>query len=210
MTARSNEDPDFKGKRILVIEDDETFRELRLVGHLVAAGAEEQDIEQKNCVETALTELKEAADKYDLIFIDVMLPQTELDVELINDLNADLVALRQVIGREGQIDKSNHSAVDELQRAYERRPLILAQVRSLIGERSGLDMLIEWRKKCDHSREYPPFLFLTCVGSESAIEEGMGTISGHGEWLVKPVTVDDLLLASARLIAKGKKCLWTT
>jgi DNA-binding response OmpR family regulator len=199
----------FCGKKLLLVEDDRTFREGRLVKHYCDAGVREKDIAWKNCAEEALEELLKSCATYDLIVIDIMLPQTKEDVKMIEEINADLRRLRDITRKEGQVDKNDKEAISALHAAYERRPVLLSLIQSLISDREGLEVLKKWKAACNRSEHYPPFLFMTCVGNQAVIDEGMSLVEGHGEWMVKPVTVEDLLHTSARLIEEGKRCLWT-
>jgi CheY-like chemotaxis protein len=198
MAGQDHSSRRLQGRHILVIEDEQILVK-RLQVALQDAGAE---VTVKRCREEALTALRAQDRKYDLIVLDVKLPESAADVEAIDSLDKDLDEVRNTLRGEADLKDGEEESRAKLEKAYDQRSMLLAQRNALIQQRSGFELLEEWLKDFgEHWQEgIPPILFLTAVGEREAEEEGKRLVGSRSKYLVKPVSLSSLLSSAIELI----------
>lgn len=185
------------GRRVLIVEDDEGLTE-RLGKEFKRFGADEVAI--RFTVEGGLKELKEKGSEYDLIVVDVMLPETQEDFMQIQGLTGQLKKYQKILKQEDTAHPGDQQYQKDLAKARERWRPLNKVITSLIRKEGGIEMVSEWLGALqDASR--PPILYLTALGGMEHRMHGIGVTDGKDvEWLVKPVTVDTLMHTAGGLI----------
>lgn len=189
-----------EGKAVLIIEDDVGLskrlkQEFNLYGGVV-------DI--RHYIDSGIEELRRNGLHYNLVIIDVMLPQTESEFNQIQECRKEVENYDQVLIREDEVDPTNEKFKKELEDARRKREFLLKQMSSLINNHGGIEMIQNWiigglAEGERHNR--PAILYLTAVGNEESCNEGRKAAEDKNvEWLVKPVTSHKLMNTAAELL----------
>jgi len=191
-------------RRVLIIEDDESLSK-RLVNEFKRYRAE---VLVKYYVDSGLEELKKNGSNYQLIVVDVMLPQTKEEFQQIQRCRKEVDECVKILMQEDEAPPDDDEFGKRLEKAREQRKSLLNKIASLIRKLGGIEMVKDWlnwltknQDDEDEKIERPPILYLTAVGNEDAIDEGKKAAEDKDvEWLVKPVTGLRLLHAAGELI----------
>jgi DNA-binding response OmpR family regulator len=199
--AKNETEKTLEGKIILVIEDDKLLK-TGLQEAFEGQGCSK--IVLKECIENAFKEISKQGKDYDLIMLDIMLPETEKQLNRLRELEQELDEVRGVLRQEDEMDPDNNSLRDEIEKAYNKRATILREKDTLVNRRGGIELLEKLNDKGLLGNQLP-ILVLTAVGNKEDVYDGMKLLSESGDWLVKPVNVQTLINKAQELINKKKE-----
>lgn len=190
---------ELRGARILVVEDDENVAE-RLVTWFTRYGASEVVV--RYAVDAGLEELKSKGEDYDLIVVDVMLPETEKAYKEIQVYRMKLKECLKILKQEEETDLRDKEFRESVDKARENRQYLLRRITFLIKKTGGIEMVRRWVRGSKR-KSSPPIIYLTALGSSDEINHGIAAAEQENvEWLIKPVTVKTLMDTAAELIDK--------
>ena len=203
------------GKTILVIEDDD-----ELAFRLVHA-FRKQKVEQVvtvGSVESGLKELTSHWHRFDLVIVDIMLPDTEKTYSEIRKYRDELKECRKTFMDAATETRWELDESPKVEEARDTRKHLLAIIADMIRMDAGISMIEAWRREMlahtapgtphsgthgatdASSKSDVPVFFLTAIGDKESKRRGLSLVE-RGKWLVKPVTSEVVLSVSAELIA---------
>jgi len=185
------------GCRLLIAEDDLSLAK-RLADCFRNHGAEE--VHTAGCINEVIRELSDVSVEYDLLILDMVLPETEAERTQYEMLNVELSSIREMLQSH---ERDSGNIQDERAPDGElllRRSDALAEMQSLLNREGGFLVLERWGRNASSGAMLPPVLFLTAVGKPEAVDKGRELTAGRCEWLLKPVPVDTLVRIAGALI----------
>ena len=165
-------------------------------------------VELRECVSGkergGLSALLDADQPFDLVVVDIMLPDNEASLLNRRRLQRTYDALT------ADFQNLQHDPERETHESGLRGRLeeVLKQARSTINYRGGLSMLKEFQREKEKKNEKaqtPALLFLTAIGDRSAREEAeqiAAELGAQFEYLVKPQSVGKLRETVRRLLER--------
>ena len=185
-----------KGKRILVVEDDATLA--KRIAELFKDFTCE-DAVVLHSMDAAKTAVQENNAPFHLVVMDVMLPANERNYKAICEHEKKLDELTQRIM---QINSAPATSEEnfELTEARQRRAQVLSAIQKLIVKNGGIQLVNIWRTNGPENLRLVPILFLTAIGNEKDVADGLKAAGGIGSWLVKPVASEEIIERSIRLL----------
>jgi DNA-binding response OmpR family regulator len=186
-----------RGKRILIIEDDD-FLARKLAELLKQFTLEETII--AHSVEAAKNLLEGKTVDFDLAVVDVMLPDTEQDYKEIQEFREKMEQLAYEIKKIEQA--SDHSGARErLSQARYQRSLFHERIFDRVKEEGGIELVQTWvENRSKTTNKLFPVLFLSALGNQNVISK-VERIEGLLEkWIVKPVEEGVLLTECSNLL----------
>lgn len=180
-----NENIKFNGISILIVDDDITLT-TKLKNELYQYNINK--CTEIRSMEKANSELSEHGHEYELVILDIMLPETEKDYENIVNKNDELKIYREtLLHAEETITDLKPEDDKKLALARERRPIILQEIQDLIEMKGGLKILKEWFNEYPDVPK-PPIIIFSAFGDKELQDEAMHIAKWKNiEWLVKPV-----------------------
>lgn len=188
-----------EGKQVLILEDDQELAEL-LKELFENEGA---NVKCKECREEAQRELSQQGIEYDLIVLDIMLPNMVKQIKRIRELDKELEKVRRVLRQEDELQEDDTGLMMQLESAYDKRSAILVEREALIDREGGIGLLEELTKSGKDTQQLPPILVLTAVGKKDVVKAGLDQLGGCGDWIVKPVEPEYIIDKSVQLIQKA-------
>lgn len=188
------------GQRILIVEDDESLP-LRLIKEFEQC---EACVTVKHTVESGLMELKESGTDYDLIVVDVMLPESEEDYQKIQQFRCTVKQVMNVPQQKSTGDANDKEASRLQEQAREKRRFILEQIDMLTCKDGGFQLVKQWVEELG-GKSRPPIIYLTARSDPGAKQEGIEAAGGQNVvYLGKPVTLVQLLGTAVQVISEMK------
>ena len=186
------------GKHVLIVEDEKDLaKRLAELFHEIT-GQAATVVHTMECAREVMNDA--AARPFDLVVMDVMLPKTRMTYKDIDDHLATLDAQRTIIAKIG-VPATTVEQQQELVEARAARAQALAAINDLIRDRGGIELIEEWRSGSMQHAENVAVLYLTAIGNEVAVNEGLQVARGPAAWLVKPVASGEILQHAAELVA---------
>lgn len=170
-----------KGKNILIVEDEDFIADK--IKKLLE-GYTETTILLANCIESALKKIQ-GHSIFDIILVDVMIPETKSNVEKVKEYEKRLDGLRKDFEHLNSLDKTTEVQNSLYKKRIERSE-VLKGIESLIDEEGGIH-LIE-RIKAENKDKIPKScIFLSAIGNETKIKSGLNVAGENSKWLIKPI-----------------------
>jgi DNA-binding response OmpR family regulator len=181
-------------RMILIVEDDTLLA--KSIAQLLSAFTITSPI-ISHSVQQALDEVAKPECTFDLAIVDIMLPEDEAAYALICDREKRLQEIGSII------DETAHLAPEitreKLFKARYERSQILAYISHLINPNGGIELVTQWREGNKHF----PILYLTAVSNETVVKTALSLPGGHFQWLVKPVSSDEIIEKCCSLLSLG-------
>jgi DNA-binding response OmpR family regulator len=149
-------------------------------------------------MEKAKDIVKSSTVRFSLAIVDIMLPITDDDFKQMREHEETLEEVRQVI-RES-VSRSDDAANQDLIEARANRAAALRQINRLIDTRAGIELVAAWQPILAEQDHQLPILYLTAVGNDSAVREGLSVAGEYADWAVKPVPARDIIDRCVRLV----------
>lgn len=185
-----------RGKQILIIEDEE------FIGGKIKKLLErytENTILLSNCIERTLELIKEY-EFFDMLLVDVMIPETKFDVKMVREYEERLNNLRKDFELLNSSESSD-SVQNQIHKKRIERSEVLKGIADLIDEDGGIRLIetikIEYKNKMPKS-----VIFLTAVGDESKIRRGIEAAGVNSRWLIKPIPNSILIETCCEIISQ--------
>ncbi len=179
-------------RKVLIVEDDASLAE-KIAQLLNTFTGIMPTI--SHSVQQALDDEAKSQCIFDLAIVDVMLPEDESAYSLICNHDKRLHEIHSII------DETTHLGSDiareRLFKARYERSQILAYIDHLINPLGGIELVIQWRKGNKHF----PILYLTAVSDDTVRNTGQSIPGDHSQWLVKPVSSDEIIAKCCLLLA---------
>jgi DNA-binding response OmpR family regulator len=187
-----------QGCRILIVEDSVDLAE-RIANLLKPyCGVDPVLV---HSMEKAKDTMRSGSVQYSLAIVDIMLPRTEGDFKQMRDHEKILEEVRKTI-RES-VSQGDQGAKQDLIEARANRAAALRQISHLIDTRAGIALVDAWQPILAEQGHRLPILYLTAVGNDRAVREGLAVAGEHADWAVKPVTARDILDRCAMLVRRA-------
>jgi len=161
-------------KKILLIEDDDLL--CKQIRRLLERNNFEVIIAQH--MNAAREIFQEPEHEFDLIIVDVMLPENDCSLKLIGKLEDEINDLRQ----KDVLDKIN---------------ALTLEMMNNLNTRGGIDLINELRNQTVGPKNMLkiPIIYLTARGAINLIKEGGSMVqTGKVEWLEKPVRSGNIII----------------
>jgi len=187
------------GGLVLVLEDDEGI-----------AKNISQLFETKWRCTTEIAESKEKAEelvndpkkKFKLGIIDTMVPGTECDLREIRNLEKQLKEVETVIMKVHNAKDDDAAKREQLPGARHRRSVILDQISKLIDRKGGIKFVRTLRGTGRSKNRNIPVLYLTALGNDEIVSEGLEASGVKSGWLRKPAPGEVILARAKELFAE--------
>ncbi|MBN1396845.1 MAG: response regulator [Bacteroidetes bacterium] len=173
------------GKNILVVEDDQVILD-KYANFLSACGVEH--INKARCIEEALNLLNDSKQRFDLILLDMMLPNTKKDLEAVMAGQIQIDEIRSIFEDAEETHETLHGT--QILSYQSKYATVRDNMNSFIKEDGGLLLLERLHSK---NVKIPPVLFLTAVGNKWFMDRGRELVENNLYWLVKPVSREIIL-----------------
>jgi DNA-binding response OmpR family regulator len=170
---------------VLIIEDDKDLasRISRLIKEFTL-----QPLKIAHSMEMARKIVTVDQEGFELVIMDVMLPNTDQDFEDIRVFQKKLLLLRKEI-------KAANALPDEVAKqttlaaVRDERAHVQKRIESLIISDAGIRLVEEWYAAGIQF----PILFLTAVGGEDQMKRARAITGAHSSWVIKPVPNEEIL-----------------
>ncbi|HVM72953.1 MAG TPA: hypothetical protein VMT91_14410, partial [Anaerolineales bacterium] len=175
-----------KNRRTLIVEDDKGLSK-----RIAQLFQENTGIEPSiaNFMQEA-TKILSESEGFDLVIIDIMLPKTLEDFNIIQEYEKVLDETRAVIEKYGSQSFDPTENIQLFDARY-RRSEALNQINKHILREGGIYLVDEWHRIAETQNKILAVLFLTAVGNPDAIKKGLTLIDGISDWVVKPVSSEE-------------------
>jgi DNA-binding response OmpR family regulator len=135
-------------------------------------------------------------EKFDLVILDIMLPETIEQNEEIYTLEESLKKIHKSVRNLKK--QSSEDAKNSLFTLRYERSIIIKQIEDLINVSAGISLVELWRQNNLHF----PILFLTAVGDDGTIEKASSIAGENSDWIIKPSTSENILYKCVELLLK--------
>jgi DNA-binding response OmpR family regulator len=143
------------------------------------------------------------SDGFDLVVMDVMLPKTREDFEAIQELEKILEEARVVAEKYGSQPLTGVTNTELFDARY-KRSQALRQIDDLIVREGGIALVEEWHNITATQNKFSAVLYLTAVGNPIFVQRGLSAAKEVSDWLIKPVSSDEILSRCVKLLQKVK------
>ena len=199
MSIPSNiENAQAKKGRLLVVEDDTHLRDelAKIIENRTAFM-----VDKAECAEHARQLVNNQVTPYVLGLLDVMLPTTLDDFTRIEEVRSDLDSMR--VSLRNLARKSDQESKKQLRNERHTRASLLSKIDHHIDSRAGIDLANEWRTSGNDKLCFP-ILFLSAIGEQRFVREGLELHGGLVKWIVKPATAEDIISACESLLNEAR------
>jgi DNA-binding response OmpR family regulator len=197
--AFKNQAASLAGTRVLIVEDDE-----RLLGRLASLFSANGvgQIDMAGCIEEAFHLLNDSKHEYDLIILDMMLPETREDFEAIRAGEMQLAETHAILENAQILDGSLDAS--QIQSARSKRTTLLRNIDGLIVREGALKLLERWQLARSKKAQLPHIIFLTALGNDAEIAHGSKLAGKGSAWLVKPVTDKTIIDRAVEVLSNSQ------
>jgi FixJ family two-component response regulator len=177
--------------QVLIVEDDVKLA-TQLAG-LIKEFAHREPV-LVHTMEAARKMVAEEKERFGLLIMDVMLPESNQDFDDIGKFKKKLIILRKKI-KEASTRPADQLSQEILENARRDRAHIQRRIEELIQDAGGIHLVEEWHKAGIQF----PILFLTAVGAQEMIDWGKAAAGKYCEWITKPAP-DEEILAKCKML----------
>ena len=185
--------------RVLIVEDDE-----RLLGSLATLFSDNGvgQVDMAGCIEEAFHLLNDSKHKYDLVILDMMLPDTRKDLEAIRAGEVQSAEIREILANaenpDGSVDES------QIRNARSKRTTLHRNIDNHLLKEGALILLERWQQARSKKAKLPHIIFLTARGDHELIAHGRKLAGKGSAWLVKPVTDKTIIEKAVEVLSNNQ------
>lgn len=185
-------------KNILIVDDDDYFA-IRLAELLSTHGVNQ--LHTAGSIEQALRLMKESKLHFDLILLDMIIPETNENLEAVRAGETQLKEITSILTSAESLENLDAEKINEIR---EMRSKVLAEEDGLVLDDGGLLFLERLQQSRSKKVKLPPVLFLTAVANIDVKNRARKLVGEDLHWLVKPVIYEEILNEVTKIINQSQ------